>query len=79
MDAPFVMDELIAEGDVAEKTEPLGADCADVEPNEFDAVTVTERVASASAGASMAYVCPVAPGIAAQFKPLLSQRLHWFV
>ena len=52
--APLAIDELSAPADVAEDTELLAIDCADLEPNEFEAVTVTAKVARGSAGASSA-------------------------
>jgi hypothetical protein len=51
---PAVMEKVIGEAEVAVATATLGTDVAEADPNEFEAVTVTERVARLSAGASMA-------------------------
>jgi hypothetical protein len=51
---PAVMEKAIGEAEVAAATALLGIDVAEADPNEFDAVTVTESVARASAEASIA-------------------------
>jgi hypothetical protein len=52
-----------------------GADEADPEPTEFEAVTATTNVDPLSA-ATAVYDCPVAPAMSPQFAPPLSHRRH---
>src|SRR5437763_304903 len=58
-------------------TAAVAAAVAGPEPLEFVAVTVTRIVLSTSA-CWTAYVCAVAPLIAAQLLPWPSQRCHWY-